>query len=139
MKRLELVIGVVVAIVVLGAMAVFFTLPRAGPGPSGADGPAGAASPAVDPARKLWAADPARAVYLFGEAARPGAHELPAEAEQTLSQLAEAVGGFTPRAAGRARVIRKVDGAITEVLNVSREEVGRSDFVLRPGDVVYFD
>lgn len=136
MKRLELLIGVPVVLLLAAVVVAFFLIPRSGPA-----GPAGRTDPAraVDPARRLWAADPARSVFVFGEAARPGAHEIPAGESWTLADLVRAVGGFTPEAAGRARLARKVDGAIAELLNVSREELEDSGVKLEPGDVIYLD
>lgn len=139
MKRLELLIGALVLLLVVGAMVTFFTIPRAGPvAPSGSASGA-ADTPEVDPARRLWAADPGRSVYVFGEAVRPGAHEIPEGETWTPARLLEAVGGFGPSAQGQLRVVRKVNGAITEILKLSKEAVSGSELKLEPGDVIYVD
>lgn len=137
MKRVEVAIAALAGLLVLSAVAAFFTIPPAGP--KVVPGAAAPMAAEMDPARRLWAADPARAVYVFGEAVRPGAHEIPAQQTWRLKDLAAAVGGFTPSAAGRARVVRKVQGAITEILNVSKEGLDAAELELRPGDVIYFD
>ncbi|MCC6679145.1 MAG: hypothetical protein IT436_18625 [Phycisphaerales bacterium] len=139
MKRLELIVAVLVVLVVLAAVGAFLMIPRTGPAVADQSRAGVSVAPEMDPARRLWAADPARAVYVFGEAGRPGAHELPEGSAWKLKDLLAAIGGFTPVAEGRARVMRKVDGAITEILKLSKEEVESSDLTLQAGDVIYLD
>lgn len=146
MKRLEFFIGAVVILLVAAGIGAFLMIPR--PGASAGPGVAapvagGHGGVELDPARQLWKADPERSVYVFGAAARPGAHQVPPPAASstpwTLKDLIVAVGGFTAESQGRARVLRKVDGAISEILNVSRAEAEGSADEIRPGDVIFLD
>lgn len=144
MKRFELITGGVVVGLIAAAMIAFNTIPRPRPaqraaGPaSGSSGPA-SSDPTQDPARQLWKSDPARTVYVFGEAERPGAHAIPVGAEWTIRDLITAVGGIKASALGRLRVMRKVDGAITQVLELDRGQVDTATDPIQPGDVVYVD
>lgn len=134
MKRFELILGGLIAALVVAAIVAMLTIPRAGP----AGGSGLPADPMADPARKLWKADPEASIYIFGEAVRPGAHAVPATG-WTPSQVVAAVEGFTPAAAGRFRVLRKVNAAVTEVLNIPRAEIEASTFRIEPADVIYLD
>lgn len=140
MKRFELIVGVLIAVLVLAAIIAFISIPR--PTPKGRldGGGATGAAPLQDPARQqLWKTDPARTVYVFGEAVKAGAHAMPTEGSWTVRDLMAAAGGFKPEAMGSVRVLRKVSGAMTQVIAVTREQLETATDAIEPGDVVYVD
>lgn len=140
MKRFELIVGVVIVVLVLAAIIAFFSIPR--PIPKGRAGPGstGSTAPLQDPARQqLWKTDPARTVYVFGEAVKAGAQAMPAEGAWTIRDLMSAAGGFKPEAVGKVRVLRKVNGAMTQVIDLTREQLETASDAIEPGDVVYVD